>query len=78
MKQAQALKEITPNAYLGETVVMNREYGNSPNGNAFASRWVLRTLDGAYIDHDQFRNDLAERHHLILGLPASYYEKYRK
>ena len=41
---------------------VEREYdGTSPNGNPFNGRWVARTDDGAYIDHDQYRNDLIPR-----------------
>jgi hypothetical protein len=40
---------------------MRREKGNTPNGNSFNNFWVLRK-EGQYIDHDQYRNDLVERH----------------
>jgi hypothetical protein len=33
----------------------------SPNGNPFNGVWVLRDGAGNYVDHDQYRNDLAER-----------------
>jgi hypothetical protein len=37
--------------------------GETPNGNRFAGRWVLRDQNGDYLDHDQYRHDLMERHH---------------
>lgn len=44
-------------------VIMAREYGQTPNGNPMAGRWVLRK-NGVLLDFDVFSNDLAERHHL--------------
>ena len=29
-------------------------------------RWVLRGKSGNYVDHDRYRNDLAERNHIDL------------
>ncbi len=47
--------------------MLGREWqGCSPNGNAFAGRWVLRDGTGAYVDHDQYRTDLAERNKIGL------------
>jgi hypothetical protein len=46
--------------------VMAREYGETPNGNNFGGRWVLRE-NGLLIDFDQYSNDLAERYSLNLG-----------
>ena len=46
-------------------VTLMREHGKSPNGNPFGGRWVLR-VDGVYIDHDQYRTDLAERYNIYL------------
>lgn len=37
-----------------------REYGRTPNGAPLAGSWVLRRK-GVYVDHDQYRNDVAER-----------------
>lgn len=45
---------------------LKREHGLSPNGNPFAGVWVLRGDGGAYIDHDQYRNDLIERNNITL------------
>lgn len=47
-------------------VMRRRMDGKTPNGNPFAGRWVLSAPDGSYIDHDQYRHDLAERHSLRL------------
>jgi len=48
------------------SIVMRREYeGLSPNGNPFGGNWVLRS-DGVYMDHDQYRYDLAARHDMHL------------
>lgn len=44
---------------------LKREHGLSPNGNPFAGFWVLRN-GGAYIDHDQYRNDLIERNDITI------------
>lgn len=44
-------------------LTLNRETkGVSPSGNPFDGRWVLRDKDGVYIDHDQYRHDVIERH----------------
>ncbi len=44
---------------------MRRESGKTPNGNRFANRWVLRQF-GRYVDHDQYRFDLAGRNNIEL------------
>lgn len=49
-----------------EGFVMQREDGFTPNGNPFADRWVLRGPQGKYVDHDQYRTDLADRHDISL------------
>lgn len=41
---------------------MRREHGQTPNGNPFGYRWVLRDPLGNFIDVDQYRHDLAPRH----------------
>jgi len=44
---------------------MRREKkGTTPNGNPLNNRWVLRDCSGNFIDFDQYRNDLAERHNM--------------
>lgn len=50
-------------SFSGYTV--QREFGQSPNGNPLNGAWVLRKND-EYIDHDRYRNDLAERRNLVL------------
>ncbi len=44
--------------------LMRREYGETPNGNLVAGRWVLRNERGEWVDFDQYRSDLAERNGL--------------
>ncbi len=34
----------------------------TPNGNTFTNHWVLRDVNGGYIDHDRYRHDLMERY----------------
>ena len=46
---------------LGKEFKMERENGETPNGNKMNNRWVLRTKDGELLDFDTYRNDLAER-----------------
>ena len=56
-------KSIAEN-YVGEGFAMRREKGKAPNGIHFNNRWVLRDCSGKYLDHDQYRNDLAERNEM--------------
>lgn len=44
---------------------LKREEGETPNGNPMNNRWVLRE-NGALIDFDRYRNDIAERNNLRL------------
>lgn len=46
---------------------MEREVGTLPNGEHNPGFWVLRSPDGAMIDYDQYRYDLAARQNLRLG-----------
>lgn len=46
-------------------ITLAREEGETPNGNPIGGRWVLR-VDGEFIDFDQFRYDIGQRHNLIL------------
>lgn len=50
-----------------EGYILQREFGNTPNGNPICGRWVFRSPSGAWIDVDQYRFDLASRHGLVLG-----------
>jgi hypothetical protein len=43
---------------------MQREYGETPEGNPLGGRWVLRDVQGGWIDFDQYRHDMMERHGL--------------
>lgn len=47
---------------------MQREDGQTPNGNPMAQRWVLRDAAGVFVDFDSNRHDLMERH----GLKTHY------
>lgn len=39
-----------------------REYNTrTPNGNSVSGHWVLRDVNGIFIDFDQYRHDLMER-----------------
>lgn len=49
--------------------------GNTPNGNAFGGRWVLRSPDGLLIDFGVYRNDLCERNNFQLGMRAQAGER---
>lgn len=45
--------------------VLEREYGTkTPNGNTLNGQWVLRDDQGAFLDFDQYRFDLADRQNL--------------
>lgn len=46
--------------------VMSREYGEKPNGCLIGGNWVLRGPTGEYLDSDQYRHDLIERHNLTI------------
>ena len=65
------LREVSVDLYASDDIskdgiAMGREYhGETPNGNAIGGRWVIRQ-HGIFIDVDQFRTDLAERHNFKL------------
>ncbi len=44
---------------------MQRETGETPNGNKMNNKWVLRDND-KLIDFDTYRNDIAERNNIVL------------
>lgn len=47
-----------------------REYGALPiNGSVIPARgrWVLRDNKGAIVDVDRYRNDMFERHNLVIA-----------
>lgn len=69
-------REVDHNTYVNdEGWTLEREEGASPAGNQFGRRWVLRDPDGEYVDHDQYRNDLAEEHDLILRNKRNFRRK---
>lgn len=43
---------------------MEREYGETPNGNPRGGRRVLRSADAEFLDFDQYRHYVAERNGL--------------
>lgn len=61
----ETLNQISQDQFRAEDGrTMAREHGSTPNGNPLSGRWVLRTADGAFLDFDQYRHDLAERNGL--------------
>lgn len=52
-------------------VLAREENSLTPHGNPMGGRWVLRSSDGALVDFDRYRNDLAERNHLDLEPAAA-------
>ncbi len=44
---------------------MQRETGETPNGNEMNNKWVLRDND-KLIDFDAYRHDIAERNNIVL------------
>ncbi len=55
-----------PQSYHIPNGIFRREHGQTPNGNEFGGCWVLRDADGVYVDHDQYRHDLASRNGINL------------
>ena len=46
-----------------------REYNTkTPNGNPIGGRWVLRDVNGIFIDFDQYSHDLMERNDLRFAI----------
>ena len=43
---------------------MQREEGETPNGNELYGRWVYRAANGEMVDYDKYRGDLCERNNL--------------
>jgi hypothetical protein len=43
---------------------VRREWGQTPNGNQMAVRWVYRDGAGNLIDFNRYRHDLFEHHNL--------------
>lgn len=60
-------QDQTDSLYVSECGMrMQREYGDTPNGNPVSGSWVLRSAEGEWIDFDMYRSDLAERNDLDL------------
>ena len=60
-----------------EPLVARRETGQIPCFDYpidFNNRWVLRDANGEYVDHDQYRHDLADRHNT--GTKIEFIEDY--
>lgn len=65
------LRQISDDRYEAcDGHVMQREEGVTPGGNQMGGRWVLRGPGGLFIDIDQYRSDLSERHGFVLGSVA--------
>jgi len=45
---------------------MKREYGETPNGNDMAGRWVLRDEDNEIVDFNKYRNDIIDAYNLTI------------
>lgn len=59
------MRESRHQVYSCDKFELKREEGETPNGNPMNNRWVLRE-NGALIDFDRYRNDIAERNNLRL------------
>ena len=63
LKGADVMKLVDETRYTkaadGRTLSREKEYNTN---------WVLRDAEGLVIDHDRYRNDLAERHNLNLEM----------
>jgi hypothetical protein len=65
-KNIDTLKAVKGVGYIGQVYTLKREYGDTPWGNKLNGRWVLRELNGEWVDCDRFRYDLAEKHSVKL------------
>lgn len=54
------------NKYIGENFTLAREFGTIPSGKKLNGQWVLRKINGEYVDFDTYRNDIAEQYDLEL------------
>lgn len=60
------MRQTSEGSYLGDAGYrMQREYGLTPNGNDLGGFWVLRGPRGEWIDYDQYRFDLLQRHGFV-------------
>lgn len=46
--------------------ILQREHGETPNGNDLNGQWVLRSPEGEMIDFNRYRNDMAGLHNFEL------------
>lgn len=61
-RMVRRLVQVTSKRYESEDgFVMQREEGQTPNGNQISGRWVLRDSSGEWVGFDQYRQDLAEQ-----------------
>lgn len=61
------ISEIDTSQYISyDGYSMQREYGETPNGNPMGGRWVFRGKHKELIDFDQYRHDLASRNDIKL------------
>lgn len=68
MTQQRKMRQTAEDNYIADDGHrMQREYGDTPNGNRLRGRWVLRGPSGEWIDFDQYANDLMDRHNFVRG-----------
>lgn len=66
MNKRPILRRTAEDNYVSSCgLTLQREYGETPNGNALNGRWVLRS-EGNFIDFDKYRYDLAERNDICI------------
>jgi len=60
------MRQTSEDNYIGDGGYrMQREDGQTPNGNSIGRRWVLRGPEGEWIDCGQYRHDLLARHGFV-------------
>ena len=60
------MRQTSEDNYIGEDGFgMQREYGETPNGNRIGGRWVLRGPGCVWLDIDYNRHDLMSRHGFV-------------
>ena len=47
------------------TTVGREFHGTTPEGNPLGGRWVVRDEQGAFVDVEQYRTELASRFHFV-------------
>lgn len=67
MKLKLHVAEVDPSQYISyDGYCVQREYGETPNGNPMNGMWVFRGKHKELIDFAQYRHDLAERNAIEL------------